>query len=78
MEYERYIHMALMLLIFTGILTTPLAPKALKALIEYFKARKIAQTFSGTIDVSKIEQRIQDMKLRIDQDIFDEIEAKHG
>lgn len=25
MEYERYIHMALMLLIFTGILTTPLA-----------------------------------------------------
>ena len=49
-----------------------------KALIEYFKARKIAQNLSGSVETDKIEQRINDMRLRMDKDVFDEIERKHG
>ena len=49
-----------------------------KALIEYFKARKIAQMLSESVDVSKIERRINDMKLRMDKDSFEEIEKKYG
>ncbi len=49
-----------------------------KALIEYFKARKIAQTLAKSVDITKIEQRIKDMKLRMDKDTFDNIEKKYG
>lgn len=49
-----------------------------KALTEYFKARKTAQNLSGTVDTEKIEQRIEDMRLRMDKDVFDEIEKKYG
>ena len=48
-----------------------------KALAEYFKARKIAQTMASSIDISKIEQRINDMRLRMDKDVFNEIEQKY-
>lgn len=49
-----------------------------KALIEYFNARKIAEQMEGSIDVKMIEHRIKDMKLRMDKEIFEEIEKKHG
>ncbi len=49
-----------------------------KALIEYFKARRLAQTLGSSIDISKIENRIQDMKLRIAKNIFEDIEKKYG
>lgn len=48
-----------------------------KALVEYFKARKLAQTIGSSIDISKIEHRINDMKLRMDKDVFKEIENKY-
>lgn len=49
-----------------------------KALTEYFKARRIAQTLAGSVDISMIERRINDMKLRMDREVFDEIENKYG
>ncbi len=49
-----------------------------KALIEYFKARRLAQSFGSSIDISKIEGRIKDMKLRMPQDVFDDIEKKYA
>lgn len=48
-----------------------------KALTEYFKARKLAQTIGSSIDISKIEHRINDMKFRMDKDVFKEIESKY-
>ena len=48
-----------------------------KALSEYFKARKIALRLSTSVDIAKIDKRIQDMKLRMDKDVFDEIEKKY-
>ena len=48
------------------------------ALIEYFKARRIAQTLESTVDISMIERRIDDMKLRMDKEVFKEIENKYG
>lgn len=48
-----------------------------KALTEYFKAKKIAKNLSGTVDVSMIEKRINDMRLRMDKNVFDEIETKY-
>lgn len=49
------------------------------ALVEYFKAKKIALNFSSdAIDISKINERIQDMKLRMDKADFDLLEAKYG
>ncbi len=49
-----------------------------KALIEYFKARRLAQSFGSTVDITKIENRIKDMKLRMDSEVFDDIEKKYG
>ena len=49
-----------------------------KALTEYFKARKIAQNLAASIDISKIDRRINDMKLRMDKTVFQEIENKYG
>ena len=49
-----------------------------KALIEYFKARRLAQTMGSSVDISKIESRIKDMKLRMAKDVFDDIEKKYG
>lgn len=49
-----------------------------KALTEYFKARKIAQNLAGSVDITKIDGRINDMKLRMDKDVFKEIENKYG
>ena len=47
-----------------------------KALSEYFNAKKFAQDIPG-FDISKIDQRISDMKLRIKEDDFNEIEKKY-
>lgn len=49
-----------------------------KALIEYFKVRRIAQTIGESVDISKIEARIKDMKLRMAKDVFEDIEKKYG
>ena len=49
-----------------------------KALIEYFKARRIAQMLESTVDISKIDCRIKDMKLRMAKDVFNDIEKKYG
>ncbi len=49
-----------------------------KALIEYYKARRLAQAFGDSVDISKIENRIKDMKLRMAKDVFDDIEKKYG
>ena len=48
-----------------------------KALVEYFKARKIATSIGETINLNKINQRIEDMELRMDKDVFKEIESKY-
>ena len=48
-----------------------------KALIEYFRAYSIAKNLGDAVDIDKIEQRIQDMKLRMDKDEFSEIEKKY-
>jgi len=49
-----------------------------KALIEYFKARRIAETLGNAVDNSKIQDRINDMKLRMDSEVFNDIEKKYG
>ena len=49
-----------------------------KALAEYFKALSVAKNMGETVDVSKIENRIQDMKLRMDNSAFEEIEQKYA
>lgn len=49
-----------------------------KALIEYFKARRITETLGNTVDSSKIQLRINDMKLRMDSEVFNDIEKKYG
>lgn len=47
------------------------------SLKEYFSARNIANRLGKTVDISKIEQRIKDMKLRMPQKEFTEIEKKY-
>lgn len=49
-----------------------------KALIEYFKARRLAQALGSSVDISKIEGRIKDMKFRMAKEVFDDIEKKYG
>lgn len=49
-----------------------------QALIEYFKARKIAESLGDFIDLKKIENRINDMKLRMEKSNFNGIEKQHG
>ena len=49
-----------------------------KALIEYFKARRLAETIGNSVDISKIEGRIKDMKFRMEKKVFDDIEKKYG
>ena len=49
-----------------------------KALIEYFKARRLAQALGSSVDISKIESRIKDMKFRMAKDVFEDIEKKYG
>ena len=49
-----------------------------RALVEYFKARRIAQNLGETVDGSKIEVRINDMRHRMDKEAFEKIEQKYG
>lgn len=49
-----------------------------QALIEYFKARKIAQSLGNFIDMQKIENRINDMKLRMEKMNYNGIEKEYG
>ena len=54
------------------------SPKDYKeALAEYLKARNIAYKSDVSIDVDKIEQRINDMKLRMDSNEYWEIANKY-
>lgn len=46
-------------------------------LTEYFKAKSIAKNNSLSVDISKIERRIQDMKLRMDKNDYLQIERKY-
>ena len=48
-----------------------------EALTEYLKAQKIAQNM-GTIDINKIQERIEDMKLRMNSFDIQEIEERYG
>ena len=48
-----------------------------EALTEYIKAQKIAQNM-GTIDINKIQERINDMKLRMNSFDIQEIEERYG
>ncbi len=45
---------------------------------EYFKARKLAQNSAEKVDINKIERRINDMKLRMTPEDFNQIEAKYA
>ncbi len=47
------------------------------ALIEYFKARNIADKSDANIDVEKINQRINDMELRMNSDEYWEVADKY-
>lgn len=49
-----------------------------KALVEYFKARRIAETLGSAVDAKVIQNRINDMKLRMDSEVFNDIEKKYG
>lgn len=44
---------------------------------EYFKAKKLADRLGKTVDMTKILQRIQDMKLRMPKEAFEEIEKRY-
>lgn len=48
-----------------------------EALKEYFKAKKIAENMGNTVDITKINERIDDMKLRMDEESFSEIQNKY-
>ncbi len=48
------------------------------AAIEYFKALKIARNYGDAMDISKIEDRIKDMRLRIKNTEFETLEKKYG
>lgn len=49
-----------------------------EALKEYFYAQKTANRLGESVDISKITQRIQDMKLRMEEKDFSEIESVYG
>ena len=49
-----------------------------KALTEYMKARRIAENFGNMVDIDKIQERIEDMKRRMDEVDFQTIEQKYG
>lgn len=48
-----------------------------ESLIEYYKAKKTAQKLNEKIELAKIERRINDMKLRMKKEDFEEIENKY-
>lgn len=48
-----------------------------KALTEYFKAKKIAQTLNDSSNIIKIDARIKDMELRMNPTEFGEIKNKY-
>lgn len=48
-----------------------------ESLIEYFKAKTTAQKINEKIELAKIERRINDMKLRMNKEDFEEIENKY-
>ena len=52
--------------------------KSKETLKKYFKARKIALTTDSKVDISKIERRINDMKLRMSPEDFAEVENKYA
>lgn len=51
--------------------------KTKECLIEYFKAKTLAVGLGKTIDINKIQTRINDMKYRMDANDFTEIEKKY-
>lgn len=54
-------------------------PNTLKdSLREYFRALNLAQKISREVEISKIENRINDMKLRMSPEEFADIERKYG
>ncbi len=48
-----------------------------EALREYFKAKKTAKNLAGTVDINKIETRINDMRLRMNTEEFNEIAQRY-
>jgi tetratricopeptide (TPR) repeat protein len=49
-----------------------------EALTEYFKALKISKNYGTTVDIEKIQERISDMKIRVDKEDFEKLEKKYG
>lgn len=49
-----------------------------KALTEYFNARKIAGNYGDMVDIKKIEERILDMKQRLDSSVYKQLEEAYG
>lgn len=49
-----------------------------KALIEYLNAKRTAQSFGDIVDINKILERIDDMKLRLPPEDFEDLERKYG
>jgi len=52
--------------------------KIKEAATEYFRALKIARNYGDMIDISKIEERVKDMKFRMDSKDFENLEKKYG
>ncbi len=52
--------------------------KCKDSLKEYFLARKYAESLSQKFDISIIQRRINDMKLRMTREDFEEVEMKYG
>ena len=49
-----------------------------EAFTEYLKAKKIAENIGGSVDIRKIQERIDDMKLRMNRIDIQEIEDRYG
>jgi tetratricopeptide (TPR) repeat protein len=48
-----------------------------KGLVEYFKAKKLAKNSSANVELAKIERRINDMKIRMNKEDFQEVAEKY-
>lgn len=52
--------------------------KIKEAATEYFKALKISRNYGDMVDIAKIEERVKDMKFRLNPKDFEKLEKKYG
>ena len=52
--------------------------KIKEAATEYFKALKVSRNYGDMVDISKIEERVKDMKFRLNPKDFERLEKTYG